>query len=686
LNRHRTDQRTPVSPYNRYEILANDSDEAQREEAEEEEQNAPGEEEVECGDCEGEAIKLRTRPGEPTAQEIEVHRATHVPFRAWCEDCVFGKAVDEPHRKSKSKDEEGANMVMIDYGFMTEAPKTWTQEEELKVAHLSEEAEAAANDQEIRQKGLPILVVKHRRSKYITAHMVPRKGGHPYSVKRLSQDIDQIIGAKSITLKSDQEKAILKLKNLVKLECQCDIRCEESPVAQSQSNGDAEATIRRVQGQTRTMLSALVRRYGDEARELTLHLPWIVRHAAALMNRFQIGEDGMTAHRRLRGKKFNRAMVEFGECIWYLKPGSKGKFKRESRWGNGIFLGIREESGEYIVGTEEGTIKCGTCRRKGLPEDRWNLALFKEFKGLPWEPTPGSDNPDLKSRIIMPEVSREIKRDIQEPAEQIGPYKTRITQRDLEKYGVTQGCPGCRATMDRSKEVHRGQRHTETCRIRIEGEIAKHEPERHTREIVRQSRPEVTGENKEEKEDKKEEPMTRQQVREELKDLRKQAEDQPMTREEVKEEVREMKRRRLEEPKPENSRASDEADRLFGDFDDDMDEEQEEEEEKDDKDMILLLTGKDLCREKSRKHSSTNDMDRALHRANQDVERIGSEKIAHEWGLGENITMDLSANDPEDGKPWDLSNPSKHLKAKEAIRRRKPALLIGGISMRSRPE
>ena len=106
------------------------------------------------------------------------------------------------------------------------------------------------------------------------------------------------------------------------------------------------------------MISALIRRYGDPVRELTQYLPWLIKHAAALLNRFQVGADGMTPHRRLRGKKFNRAMVEFGECIWYLKPGTKGQYKRETRWANGVFLGIREEQAVCRVSSLMGCLWC----------------------------------------------------------------------------------------------------------------------------------------------------------------------------------------------------------------------------------------------------------------------------------------------------------------------------------------
>ena len=68
---------------------------------------------------------------------------------------------------------------------------------------------------------------------------------------------------------------------------------------------------------------------------------------------------------------FNRKVAEFGECVWYLKPGTKGKYKWEERWGNGVWLGIRDESGEtsaaiaYLSATAStrlviNALTCGT--------------------------------------------------------------------------------------------------------------------------------------------------------------------------------------------------------------------------------------------------------------------------------------------------------------------------------------
>ena len=37
-------------------------------------------------------------PGLPTQSEIDEHNVDHWPYRSWCEHCVRGRAVGEPHR------------------------------------------------------------------------------------------------------------------------------------------------------------------------------------------------------------------------------------------------------------------------------------------------------------------------------------------------------------------------------------------------------------------------------------------------------------------------------------------------------------------------------------------------------------------------------------------------------------
>ena len=116
----------------------------------------------------------------------------------------------------------------------------------------------------------------------------------------------------------------------------------------------------------------------------------------------------MTPYKTLKGQEFKNEMLKIGECVCFLKPKSKGKNKTESRCPNGIWLGVREESGEYIVGTSEGVFKVRTVRRKGLEEDSWNWEEFSAFRGLPWEPIPGRPGIEMTANSGKEREPREV--------------------------------------------------------------------------------------------------------------------------------------------------------------------------------------------------------------------------------------------------------------------------------------
>ena len=101
-------------------------------------------------------------------------------------------------------------------------------------------------------------------------------------------------------------------------------------------------------------------------------MPWLFKHAADTINRTRVGVDGKTAFRRWKGKNFNKKIAEFGENVCYLKKKSVGKDKFNSRWEEGIYLGVICDSGETIVGTNPGVVKARDFRRKTIYGDRWN--------------------------------------------------------------------------------------------------------------------------------------------------------------------------------------------------------------------------------------------------------------------------------------------------------------------------
>ena len=116
--------------------------------------------------------------------------------------------------------------------------------------------------------------------------------------------------------------------------------------------------------------------------------------------RYAIGVDGRTAYARMNGKKFAREVAEFGEHVWYYKPGVVGRDKLDVRCESGIWLGIRDESGEVIIGTSKGALKARSFRRKPAHE-RWDKDALTQMKGLPWEPTPGLGQREIKSSVYV---------------------------------------------------------------------------------------------------------------------------------------------------------------------------------------------------------------------------------------------------------------------------------------------
>ncbi len=114
-------------------------------------------------------------------------------------------------------------------------------------------------------------------------------------------------------------------------------------------------------------------------------MPFIVRHAGGTINREQIGADEMTAHKRLRGKEFKKEIPKIGGCVWLLQPKSKGKMKADYRWLNGIWLGVREESGEYII-DKDLVKKYGTGKNSMHSKGRLG-SQFQVDQELRWPPT-----------------------------------------------------------------------------------------------------------------------------------------------------------------------------------------------------------------------------------------------------------------------------------------------------------
>ena len=73
----------------------------------------------------------------------------------------------------------------------------------------------------------------------------------------------------------------------------------------------------------------------------------------------------------------------------YAPAMSAGKDKLDARWEEGVWLGVHMESGESLIGTNEGVAKARDFKRKAENGGRWSVVDFDKFVGVPWEPYPG---------------------------------------------------------------------------------------------------------------------------------------------------------------------------------------------------------------------------------------------------------------------------------------------------------
>ncbi len=67
---------------------------------------------------------------------------------------------------------------------------------------------------------------------------------------------------------------------------------ERSPVGHSQSNGEIEQALQRIENQIRTIRSGFEDRLGMVIPARHPVLTWMVEHAADVIRRYQVGDDG----------------------------------------------------------------------------------------------------------------------------------------------------------------------------------------------------------------------------------------------------------------------------------------------------------------------------------------------------------------------------------------------------------
>ena len=91
-------------------------------------------------------------------------------------------------------------------------------------------------------------------------------------------------------------------------------------------------------------------------------VPWLVRHATWLLNRFQRRQNGATTFENLKRVSYKKPLMQFGQrCHWLAAERITHKYG--PRWRPGVWLGRHSASDAHLIGTPGGIIQVRTVRR-----------------------------------------------------------------------------------------------------------------------------------------------------------------------------------------------------------------------------------------------------------------------------------------------------------------------------------
>ena len=428
---------------------------------------------------EGRIARPAMTPYQPSKREVDDHELTHMPYRNWCVHCNKGKAKNAPHTRGIQDDDDPNRkpIISIDYMYMEADYKDKKKEQYIK---------------DVEGK-TPILVVVDSKTKAVFAHDMEEKGANEATMEQLENDIKELgYHGSDIIIKGDQEPSIVAIQELIaRRRSAGNTVLENSPVGESSSNGRVERAIQSVQGQIRTIKDNVEAKTGRKIPRKSGLFQWLVEWAAATITRYRVNSDGKTSYATIKGRQSQAQVAGFGEKVLYmpLKSSKVGRSKLEVKMEDGVFVGIRMRSDEIMMATERGTVKARSIKRRCV-EERWDAEFVDKLKGSPGQPVPGIRGSHIPINIKEDGVKASegvedhdehgeeeedpVPKEVNRPrAEETKVRQMRVRREDLEKFGFTPGCPGCRTVSTPGATGNTA--HNDECRERIKKKMSEDE-------------------------------------------------------------------------------------------------------------------------------------------------------------------------------------------------------------------
>ena len=183
------------------------------------------------------------------------------------------------------------------------------------------------------------------------------------------------------------------------------------------------------QGQLRTIKHYVESRIGKVVELGSALFTWLIPFCADLLNKLRVGAGGHTAYERMTSHACNVAHIGFAEVVDFkLKTDKHNRYKADSEFNEGVFLGYAWRSTEYPIASQGGIYNCRTVRRRAddiafslalienleVPFEEYTLKGTKTSMHISFPKIPGGDNltqiptrgPGMIPRRLLPNAER----------------------------------------------------------------------------------------------------------------------------------------------------------------------------------------------------------------------------------------------------------------------------------------
>ena len=136
-----------------------------------------------------------------------------------------------------------------------------------------------------------------------------------------------------MVLKSNQEESIISLKKAVAIKRQAPTVSIESPVRDSQANGNSERAVRTWAAQLRTMRHRLEFMIQHKIPNRSVLMTWLVSWSANVICRYRIQANGRVSYDNVTGHKGLQPIAILGENVLFKFTTDKNRRRKmESDW------------------------------------------------------------------------------------------------------------------------------------------------------------------------------------------------------------------------------------------------------------------------------------------------------------------------------------------------------------------